>query len=64
VIIKQYLDIEYTNESGKLCTEKFEETSNMDYLDSITQKLAFIAECHLTDSKADFSKPITIKYYL
>lgn len=60
--VVQWIDVEYVDLEEKSHHTRFVETGSPGCLEGITQKLAFIVECHLTDTDADFSKPITITY--
>lgn len=58
----QHVDVEYVDTKERLQRIRFVENGHPRFLEDIHHKLAFIVECHLTDTDADFSKPITITY--
>lgn len=60
--ILQRVEVEYTATNGQKFCDIFEDSNTLYYLGLIESKMSFIVECHLTDVKADFSKPITLRY--
>lgn len=60
--ILQRVEVEYTNLDGEKFCDAFEDSSTQEHLGFIEGKMSFIVECHLTDVKADYSKPITLRY--